>query len=283
MQLMHQADMPTSGHGQLYCYSRGYAIASTAMVIIGSGLLSYLIGVTAPWVGSGIFVTILLCLLIFRKLITARFDSANWLVRLTDDGLYIKFRSYLNNHFPTDQAVVVFIPHSEIRSAHYLVEQRAVPDHDDRNRPSSSSKTMKCVELELASASKPLADALQREQRYALDGQAPFETTTRYQHLPVRLSGTNRLQIEWAVVPKAQIFLDALTRHTLVRPAETTTKSLVNLEGLSRAEQESRLLELAESGDKISAIAMARRLYGYDLAQASEFIDGLARKGASHS
>ena len=103
-------------------------------------------------------------------------------------------------------------------------------------------------------------------------------SSSRYHHLPVRLAAPDRLQIEWGVVPNAQTFLDALTRHTLVRPTETTSKDFVNLEELGREEQESRLLELTASGDKIAAIAMARRLYAYDLTQAKEFIEGLANK-----
>jgi hypothetical protein len=35
---------------------------------------------------------------------------------------------------------------------------------------------------------------------------------------------------------------------------------------------------LAETGDKIGAIAMARRLYAYDLTQAKQFVDGLVSK-----
>jgi hypothetical protein len=138
-----------------------------------------------------------------------------------------------------------------------------------------TTKTQKLVELELAGETKQLADALHREQRYAIDGKLPSKTSSRYQHLPVRLASADRLQIEWGVVPGAQNFLDTLSRHTLVRPPEETSKDFANLEQLSREEQETRLLELTESGDKLAAITMARRLYVYDLAQAKQFVEGL--------
>jgi len=86
-----------------------------------------------------------------------------------------------------------------------------------------------------------------------------------------------RLRIEWKVIPKAQTFLDALGRRTLVRPTEKTSKDFADLEALNRKEQQNRLLELAESGDKIGAIDMARQRYGYDLSQAQELVEGLAR------
>jgi ribosomal protein L7/L12 len=77
-----------------------------------------------------------------------------------------------------------------------------------------------------------------------------------------------------------QTLLDTLARHTMVRPAVELTNDFYDLEKLSRADQDARLLELAESGDKIGAIALARRLYGYDLAQAKDFIERLISKSA---
>lgn len=43
----------------------------------------------------------------------------------------------------------------------------------------------------------------------------------------------------------------------------------------SRKEQTSRLLEFAERGDTMSAMILARHLYGYDLTQAKIFVEGL--------
>ncbi len=43
----------------------------------------------------------------------------------------------------------------------------------------------------------------------------------------------------------------------------------------SRDEQESRLLEFAERGDIMSAVILARQLYGYDLTEAEILVDGL--------
>jgi hypothetical protein len=93
-----------------------------------------------------------------------------------------------------------------------------------------------------------------------------------------RLWASRCLQIEWGVVPNGQDFLDALTWHKLVLPTEESSNDFINLEELSRAEQEARLLELAESGDMIGAIAAARKLYSYDLTTAKDFVEGLVGK-----
>jgi ribosomal protein L7/L12 len=47
---------------------------------------------------------------------------------------------------------------------------------------------------------------------------------------------------------------------------------------LGRAQQEERLLELAQAGQKIAAIKIARELYGYDLAQGRAFVADLLGK-----
>ena len=278
MQLMRMAEAPAAGRNRVFRYSGSRALIGTAVLValaVGALLLAW---TTANWLAYYVAAVATIFPLIFRRLVTARFRSSNWLVRLTDHGLFIKFRSYLNFHFPDQDLSVVFISYSEIRSARFILQKQEVPDRDDGGRPTTTAKTQKWVELELASESKTLADALTGERARAFDGKNLGRISSRYHHLPVRLAAPDRLQIEWGVVPNAQTFLDALTRHTLVRPTETTSTDLVNLEELGREEQESRLLELTASGDKIAAIAMARRLYAYDLTQAKDFIDGLASK-----
>jgi len=279
MRLMRPAEVPVTDSDQLFVYSRRQAIVATMLFTVVTGVVAYLLWLKEPWPSYLLLAVMLLFALISKRLVTARFKPENWLMRLTNDGMYIKFRSYLNGHFPDQDATVVYFSHSEIRSAYYIVEKQEVPDRDDHNRPATTTKTNKLVELELVGDTSPLVEALLRERHYAVDGQSlPLEITTRYHHLPVRLPSADKLQIEWAVVPKAQNLLDALTRHTLVRPTEQSAKDFVNIDALSRAEQETRLFELAESGDKIGAIVMARRLHGYDLSQAKEFVEGLATK-----
>ena len=278
MQLIRMAEAPAAGRNRVFRYSGSRALIGMAVLValaVGALLLAW---TTANWLAYYVAAVATIFPLIFRRLVTARFRSSNWLVRLTDHGLFLKFRSYLNFHFPDQDLSVVFISHSEIRSARFILQKQEVPDRDDGGRPTTTAKTQKWVELELASDSKKLADALTGERARAVDGKNLGRISSRYNHLPVRLAAPDRLQIEWGVVPNAQTFLDALTRHTLVRPTETTSQDFVNLEELGREEQESRLLALTASGDKIAAITMARRLYAYDLTQAKEFIEGLANK-----
>jgi hypothetical protein len=223
-------------------------------------------------------------ILLFQKSVSARFCPSNWLVRATDNGLFIKFRSYLNCHFPAQDYTVVFIPYAEMRSAKRVNELRQIADRDESRHPTTTTRKIHWLELELAGDTRQLAIAMANEKDTVLAKNriGDEKPSTRYQHFPVQLPAPTTLRIEWAVRPKLDSILAQLTRHTVVRPAETSAKDFTNLTTLGRSEQEVRLLELAESGDKIGAIALARRLYDYDLTQAKSFVDELIGKKALH-
>ncbi len=278
MQLMRMADVTATDRDRTFAYSRSRALLDSIILVIAAVTAAVLSWVNHSWLGYDLAAVVLLSSLIFRKMVSARFRPSNWIVRLTDQGLFIKFRSYLNDHFPEHDLIVVFIAHSEIRSARLILQRQEVPDRDDGSRPTAITKKQKLVEVELSSETKELSDALARERARALDGKNLGKISARFHHLPVRLAAPDRLQIEWNVEPNAPTFLDALSHHTLIRPTQETEKDFVHLETLSRAEQESRLLQLVESGDKISAITRALRLYNYDLTQAKDFVEELVNK-----
>jgi len=172
----------------------------------------------------------------------------------------------------------VFVPYSEMRSARMVKERQELPDRDQPSAMTTTSR--RTLELELAgnSADFALALAAERERVFGKIPPGNHRISSRYHHFPVRLVSRTLLRVEWGVVPGIQIILDALTRHTLVQSAAEATKNYANLNQLSRQEQETRLVELAESGDMIGAIAIARRLYSYDLTAAKQFVEGLMSK-----
>ena len=284
MQLLRLADVPTDRNERVFRYSRSRAVIGAMILgVLAAGLFLYgwQKGEWLAYYGAGIIV---IGLLIFQKLVTARFQASNWLVRMTDQGLFIKFRSYLNCHFSDQDVAVVFLPYSEIRSARLVTERRELPDRSGANRPEISTRTRRLVEFELAGDSKQLVTALasERERLFAKSVIGAGRISTRYRHVPVRLTSPASLQIEWGVVPNAQTLLDALTRHTLVHNPATVSKDFANLDKLSKEEQETRLLDLATSGDTIGAITMARQLYSYDLTAAKQFVEELLRKQTPH-
>ena len=280
MQLMRLADVPLDRRDRVFRYSRLRAAVGAAMLTglaLGALMFGWLEGAGLAYYAAAVLSIILL---IFQKLITARFRPSNWLLRMADHGLFIKFRSYLNNHFDEQDLTVVFIPYSEIRSARSVKERREVPEPDEGTRRGTATKTRRIVELELAGDSTQVARALvrERERLFSKSVIGAGRISTRYQHLPLQLPTPALLQIEWGVVPRAQVLLDALTRHTLVKSPAALSKDFVNLDKLSREDQEARLLEIVESGDMIGAVAAARQLYSYDLSTAKAFVDALLQK-----
>ena len=279
MQLLRLAEVPSNPRDRVFRYSRARA-AIGATVVAAVAVAALLYGrLQGAWLPYHIAAVLFILLLIFHNLVTARFRPSNWLLRMTEHGLFVKFRSYLNGHFDAEDLTVVFIPYSEIRSARAVTEQRELPDQE-RDRRGTTTRTRQVVELELDGNSTELAKGLARE-RERLFGKIVVgagRISTRYQHLPVQLATPASLRIEWGVVPSARSLLDALTRHTLVQNSAAVAKDFANLEQLTREEQEMRLIELVHSGDTISAVALVRRLYSYDLTAAKRFVEDLARR-----
>jgi len=278
MQLLRLADVPAAPNERVFRYSRSRAvIGATILAALAAG--SFLYGWrTGGWLACYLAAIVVICLLIFQKLIIARFQASNWLVRMADHGLLIKFRSYLNSHFSDQDITVVFVPYSAIRSAGFMTERQELPDRSGAT--GSATRTRRFIELELDGDLKPLAKALagERERLFAKSVIGAGRISTRYRHLPVQLLPPAVLRIEWGVVPKAQMLLEALSRRTLVREPAAVAKDFVDIEQLSRVEQEARLLELAAAGDTLGAITMARRLYSYDLTEAKQFVEELMRR-----
>lgn len=280
MQFLRLADVPPQQSEQLFAYSRLRAISGatlTAGFIFAAFLFSWING---AWPGYIIGSVLLVMLLIFHKLVTARFRSSNWLVRATNDGLFIKFRSYLNGHFDDRDLTVVFVPYSEIRSATLVRETRELPDRDGASHNRTTRSARRLIELELTADCTPLSKLLanELERIFGKEVVGAGKISTRYQHFPVRLAPSKRLRIEWGVVPGPQTLLDILARHSIPQRSTEVVEDFNSLEKLPKAQQEERLLQLIEGGDKLGAIALARRLYACDLAAAKQFIEELAQR-----
>jgi hypothetical protein len=148
MQLMCLADVPLDPCDRVFYYSRFRAMAGM-MILVAIGLGSLGFGwLKDAWLLYYVAAAVAVFLLIFQKLFIARFRSSNWLIRMTDHGLFVQLRSYLNHHFSDRDPTVAFFPYSDIRSARLMKERQELPDRDERNQ--STTKTRQLIELELA-------------------------------------------------------------------------------------------------------------------------------------
>jgi hypothetical protein len=273
MRLLRLSDVDPSRRDRVFYYSRLRALVF-AFVALGAGAALLLRAASAHWnAGYYLAAVILLFVLLLKRFVTARFCPSNWLVRINDTGLFIQFRSYLNYHLPAEDLTVVFLSYNEIPSARLVRERARVSD----SRGRTATQIRRYIELELAEDIQPLAKALQAE----MVEKAPSEkrwygsSSTLYEDHPVRMSSPPFLQLRWQVVPRAQKFLDALRPYTTIADPVSTSEDFVQLQALSREEQEKRLRDLKERGESIAAIYMARKIYGCGLAQARSIVENL--------
>jgi hypothetical protein len=266
---MREADAPTVPDSQTFRYS----IVSACTLAIGG------IAVSAAFLGKAIFdhmylgyyvaSVILLMEWLMRRMVFARFEPTNWLVRMADDGVFIKFRSYLNTHLPAQDTTVAFVPFRDIRSAKLVREMRAVRESD--NGVKGQQRVL--VQLQLADDSTELSRALDAER----GAQAPKvkhwygSTSMRAMHFPVRMASARCLEIEWGATPGASDFIKRMAVHVDTE-ASDVSKDFTSLSRLTRYEQDAAIRELAETGEIFAAQALARRLFGFDNTQAHQYV-----------
>jgi hypothetical protein len=278
MQLLTERDVPANKHDRVFRYSRTRAIVvSTALfgmcaALFGGGVHDGAVGleIVALVVGG--------CIFLMRRFLTARFRGSNWLVRADSNGVYVHFRSYLNYHFPPDDATVAFIPYREICSARQVREQRELPQLSQTGR-AVSVQTRQLVELELTCDTAPLAGALTQERQRPAPSEKRWygKTAVKFQHEPVSLPSPSCLRLVWECVPRAESFLTALRSHVSIEKSAALSTRFDDLAGLTRVEQEQRIAELARSGKLVEAITIAQRLYSFDLRRARDYVEALRR------
>lgn len=278
MQLMRADEVPQTERDLVFRASRWHAVV-TVLACLGFCVWFILYTWPHPKIAYIVSGVIVLVLLLMREFVIGRFHPLNWLVRVSDEGLFIHFRSYLNEHLSPDDPTVVFLPYSEIRSARRVREWVTTPEMNGRN----ASQLQHWVELELATDCAALSDALSRERgRPAIEVKRWYGTSSSlYLDYPVQIETPPFLRIRWQVVPRAAVLLKALQTRVEIAPDVKVSENFSALQNLSAAEQKKRLQQLNQRGQTIAAIYMAKRLYGCSLTEATDFVKGLS--GGPHS
>jgi len=129
IRLMREKDVPTTTRDLVFRASRVYAVL---FVLACLGACGAMIALHWPRPNLAYYLSglIVLLLLLIHQLITARFHPSNWLVRTADDGLFIHFRSYLNDRLSPEDPTVAFLAYSDIRSARLVRERLTALDSE---------------------------------------------------------------------------------------------------------------------------------------------------------
>lgn len=224
------------------------------------------------------YIALVLSVFVLVSLYSLRASLArsNWLVRFDGSTLHIKFRSYLNRHFPPEDLVVVRIPSAEVAWIRKTRERRLLP----RRRGADSQTTttyldVKLQDVDTADLERGLAEERRRK------GPLVRRTRTKAQHYPVRLVEADILRIDWRdhrtrITPGIDAAIDLLGRRFHVADAGSLRQASV-VGSTDNRQQEERLLDLVERGEVVAASLLASRLYSLSTTEAREFIAGLDR------
>ena len=285
MQLLRERDIPANDHDRVFRYSRTNAAIAYAL-LFGGAIALFATGGRQRVVPLQLLALLVAALVsLSKRFLVARFRPSNWLVRATESGLYVKFRSYLNYHFSADDLTVAFVPYREIASARLVRETvqkldlSSRIDGSTRNRVPSYQQR-KTAELELSCDTAALAAALLEEGARTGPREKRWygSTSTRANHQPVMLEAPTRLRIVWECVPRVGTFFAALKSHVRVQTSTTRDWSYEATQALDRPALERRIAELARAGKMREARLQTRLHFGYDDGETREFINGLLRR-----
>ncbi len=187
---------------------------------------------------------------------------ANWVMKTTSLGVLLKFRSYMNAHFPDDGPTVVQLDWSEIAAARRYRWRTMTIDSDDNRVPRNHDY----LELELRGvATEPLRVAIAGE----MTRKPPKRwISSRANHAPVVVPRPGVVQAEWL----RRAMLRAVEARVALAPAGDS--------GPASEEAPGSIPELARRGMKMQAIAEARRLHGMSIGEARDHVARLMEEDA---
>lgn len=224
-------------------------------------------GVTAFAIGAG-----LLALLFFwvsrlqLKVWRASRLPSNWQLRASTDGLYVKYRSYMNHEMPTEAPAVLFLANREIA---WLAEHRVralLPNAKGSDTMQHTDRTLAIGLRDVDTTA--IAQALAEERRqWVATGK---HSRRRFGDYPLRPQN-EELHLRLRNPKRA---LQGLKSRYQVRAAIEVDRGRIGK--APREAQESMLLELAEAGRSIDAATLAQEIYGHDMKTAKDFVEQLA-------
>ena len=260
------------------------------------------------WMALVFWVFLLFCLANYR----ARTRPANWLVKAYPDRMLVKFRSYLNDHFPETDLSILEIPYSEIEWARKTCEKLITPscETDERNRlqyltfldlklkTEDLSQLQEALQIErnrephLSEVGKWKRELFQARKRKAPDSEITQIKANikrekerqpkrkcgdgiKHHDYPVRVADASILRIQWnGIRPKIAQALDFFSPHFPIEPKLSLTTDTTE----SDRSSDDRILDLAHRGNIIEATTLVRQTHGYSQTRSREFVDELLKK-----
>lgn len=222
-------------------------------------------GFIAWWVAFWIGIYFAFIAVDLRKIL----QSQGWLAAAGEDGIFLKWRSYLNAHWGSGDVQVVFIPYRIIAGAG--VHARTWFTRSDREGGSREERHS-FVELHLAEQvdTTELARRLAEERGGRPSG---IKQNTRWGHFPVSIEPENVLRIEWRARPGTDAFVGILSDHGVAIDQPRSSEA-----DLTDRADAAQLAELARRGDTMTLIRVLRTQSDISLTDAKTRADAMIRE-----
>ncbi|PIQ97875.1 MAG: hypothetical protein COV67_01905 [Nitrospinae bacterium CG11_big_fil_rev_8_21_14_0_20_56_8] len=326
MKLRRTADLPPLQRGETVFRTSTIltlipAFVATVIFLACVGVYTYVL-TEGPltWYGHLLFLWFIFWVGLFAWILNSTWNASrrpsNWLIRFAPGGgrMFVKFRSYLNDHFPEEDRVVLELSGGEVSWIRKVRERQRVRNLGDngfanqyftyldfnlacredeldelrsaietertRKPPVSDVSQLNHELFEARKAKAPaseierLKQAIRRAKAQAKPG--PRKSGVRFTDYPVRLTGENVLRLSWkGMTPRANAAIEFFRRCF---PVEAESKlETDHTTAQPGKDLEDQILDLVEKGNEMEAIALVRGVYGYSLVQAKQFVEELRR------
>jgi hypothetical protein len=191
------------------------------------------------------------------------------------DSIWIKFRSYQNEHFSDDDQVIVKLVPQEVAWVGLLKEHWLRPGDNDWGTISEH-----CTYLDIGLAEQidvePLRQKLDEERHREPPG---HYVKTTYRDYPVKLLEPAVIRLVWRsssafILPSPGRVIREMSRFAEVRDQRQKFLDAATPAADQKA-MEGQIIELVERGDVIGATKLVRRRYRCSLPDAKRFVDEL--------
>ena len=194
-----------------------------------------------------------------------------WLLKSTDEGLFINLRSFHNYHLPRESHRVLFVPADEVAAVCKTHEIQLVPG---RRRPHRDQYSFVDIFLKEGISMAPLVQALREERRAEAPAGGRWRRAKRDEY-PVRVLDPPGVRLVWDwIKPGEGRALDLLGERYPIAPDQRTTAR--RWEHLNAEEQEALVLQYWEWGQVEDAVSLGRMLWGVGAYRARKRLQELA-------
>lgn len=225
------------------------AVAS-ALVTTGSGMAAGIAAWGVLWLS--------ILLLAFGADLRRALDRAAWVVQLTDDGIFVKLRSY--KYPATTGAMALFVPYRALRSARRYERLWITDDADGE----TTRRRQRCAELVLdpALSLDALIAHLAQERAGFAFRPGRISVRTFFRHFPVTVEPGHVVRIEWRARPSLTDLLQHVGAFARIGAPVALTSDL------RRHADDDTLRDFARQGDVIALTVAIRQRRGGTLAEA---------------